>query len=261
MIDNTSAEPVKRNKRRGVSLQERIYRVLEERLQAGDFAPGAALPSEDALAVRFSVSRVTVRAALARLEQDGRIKRIQGRGTLVTAAPMRSVRLSLGDVLSDMDNVARATSVRVLAFNYRPAPAEVAAMLGLAGEAIFQHAVRLRSENGRVLLHLTTYIPEAIGLLWTVDELASTPLQVLLKRNGIFPAAGQQVVTAGMAGPEVAERLGVAMGDPLLRVQRTYVDASGRPIEYIEILGPAGSFELRMALRGRGLLDEAASDQ
>ncbi len=134
-------------------------------------------------------------------------------------------------------------------------------MLGLAGEAIFQHAVRLRSENGRVLLHLTTYIPEAIGLLWTVDELASTPLQVLLKRNGIFPAAGQQVVTAGMAGPEVAERLGVAMGDPLLRVQRTYVDASGRPIEYIEILGPAGSFELRMALRGRGLLDEAASDQ
>jgi GntR family transcriptional regulator len=234
--------------------------VLEERLQAGDFAPGAALPSEDALAVRFSVSRVTVRAALARLEQDGRIKRIQGRGTLVTAAPMRSVRLSLGDVLSDMDNVARATSVRVLAFSYRGAPGEVAAMLGLAGDAIFQHAVRLRSEDGRVLLHLTTYIPEAIGRLWSEAELASMPLQALLKRNGIFPAAGQQVVTAALAGPEVAERLGVAMGTPLLRVQRTYVDEAGRPIEYIEILGPAGSFELRMALRAGGSLDEAADD-
>jgi GntR family transcriptional regulator len=260
MKDNTSTERVKRNRVRGVSLQERLYRVLEERLQAGDLAPGAALPSEDALALRFGVSRVTVRAALARLEQDGRIQRIQGRGTLVTAAPLRPVRLSLSDVLSDMDSVARATSVRVLEFSYRPAPAEVAAMLGLAGEGQFQHAVRLRSEPGRVLLHLTTYIPQAIGLLWTEAELASAPLQALLNKNGIFPAAGQQVVTAGLAGPEVAARLGVAMGDALLRVQRIYTDAAGSPIEYIEILGPAGSFELRMALRAGGSLDEAAGD-
>jgi GntR family transcriptional regulator len=234
--------------RRGVSLQERIYRVLQERIAGGEFPPGAALPAEDALAASFAVSRVTIRAALARLEQDGRIRRIQGRGTLVTSWPGATVRLSLTDVLSDMDHVARATSVRVLDFSYRPAPADVAAML-LPPEELCQHAIRLRSAEGKVKLHLTTWIPASIGRLWTQEDLASFPLQSLFARHGIVPVAGQQVVSASLAAPAVADRLGVEIGAALLRVQRVYLDKNERPIEYIDILGPASSFELRMSLR------------
>jgi DNA-binding GntR family transcriptional regulator len=47
----------------------------------------------------------------------------------------------------------------------------------------------------------------------------------------------------------VAKGLGVALGSPLLRVQRGTFTAAGLPIEYIDILGPATSFDLRMSLR------------
>jgi GntR family transcriptional regulator len=235
---------------RGVSLQERVYRVLEEQLRGSAFASGEVLPSEEALASRFAVSRVTIRAALARLEQDGRICRIQGRGTVVAAPPAPVLpRLSLTDVLSDMEHVARTTSVQVVAFDYRPAPPDVAAMLSLAAGATCQYAVRLRSAGGQVILQVTTWFPEATGHLWTASDLAGGPLQAMRTRHGLVPRGGQQVVTATIAGPDVAKRLGVPLGAPLLRVQRSYVGDDNIPTEYCDALGPASSFELRMALR------------
>jgi GntR family transcriptional regulator len=96
---------------------------------------------------------------------------------------------------------------------------------------------------------LTTYIPESIGRLWTQADLARHPLQSLLRRHGYAAATGQQIVTATQAGPSVAEGLGVELGTPLLRVQRSAFTAAGLPIEYIDILGPATSFDLRMTLR------------
>lgn len=234
--------------KRGVSLQERIYRLLDEQLNLGAFDHGQAMPTEDALAAQFAVSRVTIRAALARLEQEGRIRRVQGRGT--TAVPQhRAARLSMTDVLGDMDEVARATTVRVLAFDYRPAPPEAAMLLDMPPGTLCQYAQRLRLAHGTPRLHLTTYIPETIGRLWTQADLAGHSLQSLLRRHGFAAATGQQIVTATQAGPNVAEGLGVELGALLLRVQRSTFTIAGLPIAYIDILGPATSFDLRMTLR------------
>jgi len=239
------------SRRRGVSLQERVFRVLEERIQAGEFRAANALPSEQVLASQFAVSRVTIRAALERLAHEGRIVRIQGRGTLLADSheAQAQVRISLTDVLSDMDGVARASSVTVVTFDYRPPPPEVAAMLKLGPGDICQHAVRLRTANGRVILHLTSFIPEDIGRHWSADDLANQPLQSLVAAQGLVLTAGNQVVTAVRATPMVAERLGIELGAPLLRVQRVCAVASGRPVEYVETLGPGTSFDLQMALR------------
>jgi len=249
-IAHDAAAARRRAGSRGVSLQERVYRVLEEQLRGSAFVRGDVLPSEEALATRFAVSRVTIRAALARLEQDGRISRIQGRGTVVAAPPAPVLpRLSLTDVLSDMEQVARTTTVQVVAFDYRPAPPDVAEMLGLASGATCQYAVRLRSAAGQVVMQVTTWFPESTGQNWTAADLAASPLQAMRTRHGLVPHGGQQVVTATIAGPDVAERLGVPLGSPLLRVQRSYTGSDNIPTEYCDALGPATSFELRMALR------------
>ncbi len=233
-------------RRRGVSLQEQVYRHLDEQL--ADAGSGARLPTEAELVAQFAVSRVTIRAALARLAQEGRIERTRGRGTVAKARPA-APRLSLSDVLDDMDHVARTTAVRLLVFDDRPAPADVAALLGLPVGAPCQHAIRLRLAGAAALLHLTSYIPAAIGRLWTEAELARLPLQSLLRRHPHPAVGGQQVVSAAQAGPAVADRLGVGVGTALLRVQRVTQAEDGSPIGYLDILGPAASFELRMSLR------------
>lgn len=58
-----------------------IANAMRERIQRGTFRKGEPLPSENTLAKECGVSRVTVRQALAVLEQEGLIERQQGKGT------------------------------------------------------------------------------------------------------------------------------------------------------------------------------------
>lgn len=70
------------------SEKDRLYRVLEnkicERIFRGEYADGENLPPERTLAESLGVSRVTVRKALALLEADGIIQRVQGSGNRVS---------------------------------------------------------------------------------------------------------------------------------------------------------------------------------
>lgn len=60
-----------------IQIEKSIYTLAEaEKLEEGD-----KLPSEGELAVKFNVSRMTVRQAMSRLEQKNVIFRVQGKGT------------------------------------------------------------------------------------------------------------------------------------------------------------------------------------
>ena len=66
-----------------VPLYYQLQELLKEQIESGEWAPGDALPPEKALAAQYGVSRVCVRQALAILEDDREIVRLQGRGTFV----------------------------------------------------------------------------------------------------------------------------------------------------------------------------------
>ena len=62
---------------------------------AGRLKPGELLPSENQLAKEMSITRVTVRHAMASLENDGLIRRIQGKGTFTLTKGAERPRFSL----------------------------------------------------------------------------------------------------------------------------------------------------------------------
>jgi GntR family transcriptional regulator len=63
-----------------------LARLLTEDIVRGRFSPGDRLTSEPDIGDEFGVSRATVRQALQRLESDGLIQRIKGRGTFVSGS-------------------------------------------------------------------------------------------------------------------------------------------------------------------------------
>ena len=65
-------------------LYMRIYPVLKQRIEGGEWNYGAMLPSETELSEIYHVSRGTVRQVLSQLEQDQLVSRERGRGTFVT---------------------------------------------------------------------------------------------------------------------------------------------------------------------------------
>lgn len=64
----------------------RIADDLSRRLKAGELAPGSMLPSEQALAREYSVSRGTARAAFAVLADAGLVEVVPGQGRRVVGS-------------------------------------------------------------------------------------------------------------------------------------------------------------------------------
>ena len=62
---------------------EQIYFLLRQKIVNGDLANGVRLPVEEVLARELHVGRVTLRAALQRLEAEKFIRRVRGQGTFV----------------------------------------------------------------------------------------------------------------------------------------------------------------------------------
>lgn len=60
-----------------------LFDILNNEISSGVYRPGEKLPSEHALSMQYGMSRQTVRQAMALLESDDSIERIQGSGTYV----------------------------------------------------------------------------------------------------------------------------------------------------------------------------------
>lgn len=65
------------------SVPDQIFEQLKEAIVAGKWAPGESLPSEAQLADEFGVSRLSVRAALKKLETFGLVEVRMGEGSFV----------------------------------------------------------------------------------------------------------------------------------------------------------------------------------
>ncbi|WP_207952097.1 GntR family transcriptional regulator [Paenibacillus turpanensis] len=63
-----------------IQLKETLLGLIE----SGAIRPGDQMPSENEIADRFDMSRQTVRQTLGLLEQEGRLYRLQGKGTFVS---------------------------------------------------------------------------------------------------------------------------------------------------------------------------------
>jgi GntR family transcriptional regulator len=57
--------------------------ILRGRIQAGEFAPGRALPSETTLMQEYGLARETVRKGVRVLRDEGLVQIVQGRGAYV----------------------------------------------------------------------------------------------------------------------------------------------------------------------------------
>ena len=74
---------------------QHLYDQLRRSILRGEYAPDAKLPSENALAIKYQVSRITTKRALNELAADDLIYRIQGKGSFVKPHQATNIRTLL----------------------------------------------------------------------------------------------------------------------------------------------------------------------
>ncbi|MBK5960438.1 GntR family transcriptional regulator [Rhodoplanes elegans] len=227
----------------------RLYLLLRDRIVTGAVAPGGRLPSEPALAQEHGVSRVTVRRALDLLADEGLVRRRVGSGTFVEDVPAsRPIVADFSNVLSNLIEMGRTTAVKLLSFAYVVPPASIAEPLGLARGERVQRSVRVRLIDGQPFSYLTTHVPERIGLTYSERDLATIPLLELMERSGVVAERATQSISASLVGPETAEALDLAPGDPVISLTRVVYEPSGRGVEHLHALYRPDRYAFQMDL-------------
>lgn len=94
------------------NLTEQVIQMLVEQITSGRFKRGQALPSEQAMADSFGVSRTVIREAIARLKAEGLVVTRQGRGALI-ASNVRQFAFKIDPNETDTAAVLRIVEFRI----------------------------------------------------------------------------------------------------------------------------------------------------
>ncbi|MGF1426416.1 GntR family transcriptional regulator [Kitasatospora sp. LaBMicrA B282] len=255
--------------RSGTPRYLRIAWRLQERIDAGEFPPGARLPSEPELCAEFEVNRLTIRQAVAELERAAAVEIRRGVGTFVRRPPIRlSVAVDPRRQQLDLGSVQHA---RPVGSTDHPGERIVAVQpgdTGLWGREAAQHLGREAAE----LTRIETLIPvgatdAAVSSYWLPTGLlpnellagelpaagtaatgeAGNLLVAFTRATGIRLEYDWRAFSAVAADLVDAELLGVPVGAPLLVREGVSGRADGEPVLYVRrrIKGDAMRFVLR----------------
>lgn len=215
-----------------------VEEQLSRDITSGALVPGAQLPTETEMMLRFGVGRHTVRRAIAELAAAGKVRVEQGRGTFVEEQSViryniaRRTRFSKN--LKEQGRVPSGQPVEELKL---PAPPVVAEALRIAeGDAVYMIARRGFADD----------VPITVSRAY--HPVARFPDMHLRRRDGVsiteiyrefgIPDYLRQRTTIFTRLPigEEARMLAQSEEQPVLVVQKIDVDMQGNPIGYSEVV-------------------------
>ncbi|MFF0162221.1 GntR family transcriptional regulator [Streptomyces sp. NPDC005263] len=213
-----------------VPLYFQLSQQLEAAIEHGALTPGSLLGNEIELAARLGLSRPTVRQAIQSLVDKGLLVRRRGVGTQVVHSQVKRP-LELSSLFDDLEAAGQRPATKVLVNTVLPAPAEIAAALGVAEGSDVHQVERLRLAHGEPMAYLCNYLPPDLMDLDTA-QLENTGLYRMMRSVGITLHSARQSIGARAATAAEAERLAEEEGAPLLTMQRTTFDDTGRAVEF-----------------------------
>ena len=223
----TVAEPVAR--------EPKYYRLKRHLLAMTQSSPpGTPVPPERTLAEEFDTSRTTVRQALAELVVEGRLERIQGKGTFV-AKPKVAQSLQLTSYTEDMRAHGLHPQTRILEIGYMAADEDLAARLGIRSGARTLRIHRLRLADGEPMSVDTSHLPARRfpGLRKQLNRHSSL-YETLASAYGVKLTEAEETIETVLADPHNADLLAVDVGLPLLLLSRHAVDVTGETVEWAQ---------------------------
>jgi GntR family transcriptional regulator len=219
--------------KKGIPRHSQISQWLRSQIEEGVFEPEEKLPSENELAKKFDVSRVTIRRALQSLESEEIIYRCQGLGSFVsdTRAPHNLVRLT--DFNEDMAKAGLNASSVVHDFSVLDAPDWLIGPLQLEEGTKVMQIDRLRLADGNPVAFDSTWLPILYGQLLSKEKLkSSTIYKILEEEYDIRVIRGTYRFTAAVADAKLSSELEVAAGEPLLLIERSTFTIGNKPIYF-----------------------------
>lgn len=216
-------------------LYQQIKVLITRSLQDGEWKPGEAIPSELELAARFKVSQGTVRKAIDELASDNLLVRRQGKGTFVATHSEEKIQYRFLRLQPDEGGLGQPMERRFLECRRARASADVARALDLRSGDTAVQIRRTLSHAGRPVVLDDIWLPGVLFKGLTAERLSEYrgPLYSLFETEfGVRMIRAEEKIRAVAADADSVALLQVALGSPLLSVERRTMTYGDKPVEW-----------------------------
>ncbi|PJN90119.1 GntR family transcriptional regulator [Bacillus sp. mrc49] len=234
MIDKNSPLPI----------YHQLEEVIKNAIQTQRLLPGEMIPSEREYTEKYEISRMTVRQAITNLVNEGYLYRKRGVGTFVAHQKIEQPLQGLTSFSEDMQSRGHEPSTRVIRLSEVHADRDLAAKLEVEAGTPILELKRVRLADQLPMAYETVYLSKALSRGLT-EEMALTSIYGYVEKTfGLKIQYGRQSIEASIAQKIEAEMLGVAVGDPVLRIERISRLDTNKPFEVAHSVYRADRYKL-----------------
>ena len=212
-------------------LHLQVEALIRKLIENPHYQNGKLLPKEVELAKRLGISRNTIRQATNKLEHENLLVRKKGVGT---RAIKKTVSTRLDNWLSfsdEMHNKGVEFVNHDIKVSWVSATPEVAETLEIDEKKKVLRMERLRGLDKSPFVYFISYFHPRVGL--TGKEDFSRHLYEIMEQDyHTVPSISKEKISAIPASAEIARKLAMKKGDPVLFRKRVVCDPGNRPIEY-----------------------------
>lgn len=239
--------------RRNLTLARQAAQEVVEGIQSGALVgDDGLLPSEATLSQRLGVSRATLREALSQLEQASLIVRRHGIGTFVSPGhPLVGLGL---EELQSIETLAQRIGVAIhmgeCEIRVRAAAPGEAEALKVSAETQVLAFQRVMMSGERPIAFLIDVVPtDVLDPKELGDSFDGSVLDFLLRRRDPPLKHSHTELSAEAADTDLAHRLHLPVGDPLLKFTAQLYAATGRVVDYSISYFSPGHFRFHIIRR------------
>ncbi len=190
------------------------------RIRSRQWQPGELIPNEAQLAEEFGCARATVNRALRSVAENGLLDRRRKAGTRVNKHPILKATLSIPIIREEVENRNQSYSYVVLSSNLEDAPDHIRAGMKLNKSDRILHHQSVHLADGIPYVACDRWVNvEAVPKILSVDT-SLISVNEWLVANEPF-TNGDISFSATSADAQIAERLGVTLGEALFTENRT----------------------------------------
>jgi DNA-binding GntR family transcriptional regulator len=199
----------------------KLYELLRKHIIEGVYPEGSLLPSENELCQLHEVTRPTVRQALTKLAVEGYIMKRQGKGSIVRSLPKGIGILSIQGTTSGIGKHNLETKPVCKPFISKWPDNFTFDLSELELESGCIILERTRIVDGKPVLYEISFIPNInIPRFLSKNFENKSLFDVMRTSYDIEVTGGEQKIQAVKASEEISKYLEIAIGEPVLKLDR-----------------------------------------
>ncbi len=211
-----------------------VYEYLQSMIRRNKIGFGDKLPTEMALAERFSLNRMTVRKALDKLAVEKMVVRKRGQGTFLISKAPKEFTYNL-DIISsyfkDIRSYGIHPSSKTLTVEVMDGDGRISAFLELEKDTRVIFMRRVFYANDEPIMIEKNYMPYSEFKDLLTMDLSGLRYPLLKEKYNVVPHRANQTLKAILSDEDAMKIFGFSKQQACVELELVVYDASNVPIE------------------------------